>query len=71
VSTLSLLDDVEVHADALVSSSAPWLLHVHVVDPHFPYDAPEQYLDTTVAVPEIGFDLADPMDLQRLEKEWP
>jgi arylsulfatase A-like enzyme len=68
--TFDLLDDIEAQSDYLLSTGAPWLLHVHVVEPHFPYDAPSSYQDATVVFPDTGYDLADPMDLDRLEREW-
>ncbi|MEZ4235227.1 MAG: sulfatase-like hydrolase/transferase [Myxococcota bacterium] len=46
--------------DRLTSSpDAPWLLHVHFIEPHPPYIPPESYLDEENALPPLpdGIDL--------------
>ena len=45
----------------------PWLLQVHYLDPHEPYDAPEAFREP---VDPVAYDLNDPADIQRLEGDW-
>jgi choline-sulfatase len=37
----------------------PWLLHVHTVEPHAPYDPPAKYLDEVNALPPAPWDLSN------------
>lgn len=46
---LELLDDLE-------ATGQPWLLHVHFMDPHIPYYAPQEYLDEVEALPSVSVD---------------
>jgi len=55
---LSFLDD-EARGD--------WFLHLHFMDPHMPYDPPEEYLS---AVPESEFELVRQSDFEALHHEW-
>ena len=36
-----------------------WLMHVHLMEPHAPYDPPEAYLDGLDALPPVPWDLSD------------
>ena len=44
-----------------------WFLHLHFMDPHMPYDPPEEYLS---AVPESEFKLVRQSDFEALHAEW-
>lgn len=46
-------DSALVEVDTLMAGDAPWFLHVHFIDPHGGYCAPEEYIDGE-ALPEIG-----------------
>lgn len=39
-------------------SDVPWMLHVHLLDPHMPYNPPDTYLDELDELPETQFDLS-------------
>jgi len=47
-----------------------WLLHLHFVDPHSPYDPPEAYLDGLDDLPPIGVDLTSYPAVEALADTW-
>lgn len=57
-------DLFELGRDDLVAAldgghSGPWMLHLHVLEPHAPYAPPEEYLDGLDALPPIEYDLTN------------
>lgn len=52
------------HVDRDLDPTAPWMMHVHYVDPHAPYAPPDAYLDGLDGLPEL------PWDLGTLEGSW-
>jgi choline-sulfatase len=40
-------------------ADGPWMLHVHTVEPHAPYDPPAEYLGEVAALPPAPWDLAN------------
>ncbi len=55
----SIVDRALEEAAALTAGSAPWMLHVHLLDPHSPYQPPEPYLAEVRTLDPIPFDLDD------------
>jgi arylsulfatase A-like enzyme len=45
--------------DEMIALGAPWLLHLHYMDPHVPYCPPEEYRMPLDALPEFEFDLCN------------
>jgi arylsulfatase A-like enzyme len=56
--------------DALLGTGEPWLLHLHFMDPHLPYDAPPAYLTALDDLPPIDVDLTDGDGLQQVKDSW-
>ncbi|MEQ1502365.1 MAG: sulfatase-like hydrolase/transferase [Myxococcota bacterium] len=52
-----IADRAIAQVDALQATGAPWLLHVHFMDPHREYCPPDAYRAGLDALPDIGFDL--------------
>lgn len=48
-----------------------WFLHLHIKEPHAPYNPPEEYLDGLDALPEVEWDLSDKDEHYSLLAEWP
>ena len=44
----------------------PWLLHVHLIDPHMPYNPPESYLSALEKLEPISYDLTTEEGTQEL-----
>jgi len=44
--------------DSDLDLGQPWMLHVHYIDPHSPYDPPDEYLTGIEDLPEISYDLS-------------
>ncbi|NCG21569.1 MAG: sulfatase-like hydrolase/transferase, partial [Rhodobacterales bacterium] len=36
----------------------PWFMHVHLLDPHIPYNPPDEHLERLIGLPDTGFDLS-------------
>ena len=50
----------EALADILTDpSDRPWFFHLHLIDPHAPYDPPESYLDALDGRAELPWDLSN------------
>ncbi len=58
---------VDAALDLAPDLRSPWLLQVHFMDTHEPYEAPRSYVEPG---PEIDYALADPAEIQRLEGDW-
>ena len=39
--------------------TGPWMLHIHMLEPHAPYDPPEAYLEGLDDLPPIAYDLTN------------
>jgi arylsulfatase A-like enzyme len=48
-----------------------WFLHLHIKEPHAPYNPPDEYLDGLDALPEVPWDLADKDEHYGLLADWP
>lgn len=48
----------------------PWLLHVHVKEPHDPYTPPEAYLAEYRALPALPYDLQTTLGTGALGADW-
>jgi len=55
----------------LLAGEQPWFLRVHFRDPHFPYLAPEEYLDELDELEEWPFDLRTFASLEEVQEAWP
>ena len=44
-------------ANGPLGTDQPWFRHVHVIDPHAPYDPPDSYLGRLQGLPDTGYDL--------------
>ncbi len=49
----------------------PWFLHLHVKEPHSPYDPPEAYLDEVRALPPVAWDLTVQEEIERMRAAFP
>lgn len=50
----------------------PWYMHYHAIDPHAPYEPPdESYFDEYEALPEYKFDLRTDEGLAAMRSAWP
>jgi arylsulfatase A-like enzyme len=49
----------------------PWLVHVHLMEPHAPYDPPAEYLDGLDDLEPIAWDLTQGPGHYRAGGEWP
>jgi arylsulfatase A-like enzyme len=56
--------------DELASSGDPWFLHVHYLDPHSPYDPPDEYLDGLDELDPIDWDLTVDGEVRQLSEQW-
>lgn len=54
-----------------VGEADPWFVHIHITEPHAPYDPPEEYLTKGLAgLDPIDFDLRDNDDVNALRTSW-
>lgn len=49
----------------------PWMLHVHVVEPHAAYDPPKEYLGGLDGLPPVPWDLANRDQHYDARNDWP
>lgn len=56
-------------AETLSAGKTPWLLHLHLIDPHLPYDPPAAYLDEVNALPPLSYDFSS-SSAQALQVAW-
>jgi arylsulfatase A-like enzyme len=56
-------------AEKLNADKAPWFLHLHLVDPHLPYNPPTAYLDEVNALPTLTFDFSN-ASAQTMQLAW-
>lgn len=68
--TSSIFDLGAEHIAALPARQ-PWFVHLHVREPHHPYDAPDTSGSATAGLPPIAYDLANEDDYKRIEEDWP
>jgi arylsulfatase A-like enzyme len=54
----------------LLTQSAPWLLQVHYVDPHYPYSPPEPWLEGLEALEPLSFDIDDSAQWTAAMADW-
>jgi arylsulfatase A-like enzyme len=52
-------------------ADGPWMLHVHMVEPHAPYDPPKEYLGGLDALPPAPWDLTIRDDHYAVRDDWP
>ncbi len=57
-------------ATEMLDEGGPWLLHIHLFDPHLPFNAPGSYRVGEEELPEIPYDLASGWTAANLEEEW-
>lgn len=48
---------------------SPWFVHVHAVEPHAPYDAPQEFAVGAELLPPIPYDLSDNSDVNALRAD--
>ncbi|MEQ1504335.1 MAG: sulfatase-like hydrolase/transferase [Myxococcota bacterium] len=64
--------NLEAGAALLAASGAdPWLLHVHLGEPHAPYTPPDAYLADEAALPPVPYDLTTTDGLYAATELWP
>jgi arylsulfatase A-like enzyme len=66
-----LLSWSEGQVDDLVSAGGPWFAHLHLMDPHVPYESPAGYTDALDALPPIYVDLTTVQGLKDVPGLWP
>ncbi len=59
------------HLDELSATGDPWLVHLHFMEPHSPYDAPEAYLGALEGLPPVGPDLSTVNGLTEAAEVFP
>lgn len=57
--------------EALAMGADPWMLHVHAIEPHPPYNPPEAYMDEANALPPIPWDISTQMAQYATNATWP
>jgi len=57
-------------ARVLAAMRSPWLLHLHFMDPHIPYQEPITDEALLASLPAIDVDLADAAQARGLENRW-
>jgi arylsulfatase A-like enzyme len=65
-----LTDKALEYLDDLVHGDQPWYLQVHYMDPHSPYDPPEQYLGGLEGLDPIDYDLTTSAGHKNLTDDW-
>lgn len=56
--------------DRIEGSEAPWLLHVHFVEPHTPYSAPDSYVTGLEDLTPVDVDFTDQVDIRASCEDW-
>jgi arylsulfatase A-like enzyme len=57
--------------ESLAADGRPWLHHIHVTDPHQPYDPPDEYVNDALAeLQELPWDLRTTEGLQEMMDQW-
>jgi arylsulfatase A-like enzyme len=56
--------------DELLDGEDHWLLHLHYLDPHSAYDAPEEYLTDPDTAPVFGLDMTDQSGIHEAQALW-
>ena len=56
--------------DAINEGADPWFLHIHLKEPHTPYNPPEAYLEGLDALTPIPYNLADFDEHYDAASEW-
>ena len=64
-----LVDEALVQVDELLDGEDPWMLHVHFLDPHTDYAAPEEY-GRPAELDELAWDLTKGSGLNALREDW-
>jgi arylsulfatase A-like enzyme len=54
----------------LMAQDAPWYLHVHYRDPHFPYTAPLEFEEGLAELEGSGYSLTTQAGVNALEADW-
>lgn len=57
-------------AVALAADDPPWLLHLHLYDPHTPYAPPSEYLGRLYSLPPLDVDVTESGALLELRSRW-
>ena len=57
--------------DAVREDKDPWMMHIHLKEPHTPYNPPESYLDGLEDLPPLDYDLTDFDQHYDATAEWP
>jgi arylsulfatase A-like enzyme len=55
----------------LMHEDAPWYVHLHIKEPHPPYNPPEQYRQGEDDLPPVPYDLSSSDDQYEADSEWP
>jgi len=58
----------ELSAEGLSGARDPWLVHLHFLDPHAPYDPPEALI--AAPLPELAWDLTTPAGAREMIAAW-
>ncbi len=53
-----------------VEGGGPWMLHLHLYDPHAPYDPPGEYLEGLEGLEPVAYDLSLMSEVERLKAGW-
>ncbi len=54
-----------------IGDGEPWFMHIHLKEPHTPYDPPDSYLDGLTGLPALSYDLTDFDQHYDATSEWP
>ena len=53
----------------LNAETAPWFVHMHLIEPHLPYDSPEKYVQETSDLGSLEFDITS-MSRWEMQSTW-
>lgn len=57
--------------EAAVGGDEPWFLHIHLIEPHAPYDPPSAYLTGLDGLPPVPWDLSQKAEHYDANLLWP
>ena len=69
-SATELVDTAVAQAAELSEREGPWMLHLHFLDPHLPYEAPGMFGAEVDDLPAIDFDVTTRTGLEAVTEQW-
>jgi len=67
----AVFDSARAMMTELLDDDKPWYGHVHLIDPHAPYEPPPEYYENyNDLVGDFPYDVSDPTDIVRMLADW-